>query len=221
MNGTAEAMTSFQLPWSALSMGQLEAEMSYLNEPKFRARQIYRSLHANNLTVWEHATDLPSKLRSKLALRRDLRSLTIAEARTSRLDGSTKLLMQATDGGLIEGVLMKSATGASARITACVSSQIGCPAACTFCASGINGFTRNLTTTEITDQVAVLANYAQDGKRIDNLVFMGMGEPFLNYARVMEANVRLRDPAKAGIGSRRITVSTVGIVPGILRFAED
>ncbi len=151
-----------------------------------------------------------------------LRSLEVVADRISKSDGTNKILFRAADGGLVESVLMSGGPRSSPRFTVCVSCQIGCPAGCSFCASGIAGFGRNLTTAEIADQVELFAGRLRaQGKRLDNVVYMGMGEPFLNYNRVM-ASIRLitRDGG-LGLGTRRVTVSTVGIVPGIRRFARE
>jgi 23S rRNA (adenine2503-C2)-methyltransferase len=209
-------------PWSARSIEDLTAELSKLGQPRYRAKQFHDALHADHLVEWSAATTMPQLLRLELASRRPLRSLSVASERVSRLDGTSKLLFVTRDGGLVESVLMFSSSKPDSRTTVCISSQIGCPAACTFCASGLGGFARNLTVAEIVDQVSFLATRARaEHRRIDNIVFMGMGEPFLNYGRVMAAISHLRNPEGLGVGARRITVSTVGIVPGIDRFADD
>jgi 23S rRNA (adenine2503-C2)-methyltransferase len=131
-------------------------------------------------------------------------------------------LFALADGTTVETVLIPSSrTGEPQRYTVCVSSQVGCPAGCTFCATGLSGFGRNLTGYEISDQVMYFAHALRpEGRRVTNVVFMGMGEPFLNTPSVRDAVHRLTDPAGFGLGQRHITVSTVGIVPQIRKFAE-
>jgi 23S rRNA (adenine2503-C2)-methyltransferase len=145
-------------------------------------------------------------------------------------DGAEKALLRLHDGMTVETVLIpgKNAGGAS-RSTVCVSSQVGCPAGCTFCATGLSGFARNLTAAEIVDQVMYFvrrlsckssSGESRGASRLTNVVFMGMGEPFLNTAAVRAAARRLIDPHGLNLGERRLTISTVGIVPQIRRFAE-
>lgn len=135
-----------------------------------------------------------------------------------------KLLYELSDGARIETVLIPDLREGRERMTVCVSSQVGCALACKFCATGYMGFSRNLTIGEITDQVlgAMQMAKARYGKRISNVVFMGMGEPMLNLERVMEAiEILAHDRYQFKIGERHITVSTVGIVPGIERLTES
>jgi 23S rRNA (adenine2503-C2)-methyltransferase len=188
--------------------------------PAYRARQLYRAIHAGCVWEWQEASELSLDLKAKLAAVLPLRSLCVDRDLTSAYDGTRKVLFRTVEGGHVESVLMHS-DAKSSRHTVCVSSQIGCPAACAFCASGLS-FTRNLTTAEIIDQVEFFAGaLRRAGRRLDNLVYMGMGEPFLNYQRVMESISQVRDPEGVGLGARRITVSTVGIVPAIQRFATE
>ncbi len=146
-----------------------------------------------------------------------LRSTTVVH-RTPSLDGTTKLLVGLPDGERVEAVLMPLARSWSG----CVSSQVGCGAACAFCASGLEGLRRSLEPFEIVEQVLHLADEARSrGQKLTNLVFMGMGEPMHAYDRVVGAIRRLTDPRLLGFGPSRITVSTVGVVPGILRLAQE
>jgi len=152
-----------------------------------------------------------------------LRTLDVSVDLTSKRDGTNKVLFALSGEGHIEAVLMNSPQGGQrTRHTVCVSSQIGCPAACSFCATGLGGFSRNLASAEIVDQVEFFAGQlATRGERVHNVVFMGMGEPLLNYIRVMSSIEMLQSPGGLNLGARRITVSTVGIVPGIRRFAKE
>lgn len=189
--------------------------------PRYRGRQIHEALSRG--TVWNISdlTSLPLGLRTDIA--GEIRTRTV-EARahlTSKLDASEKVLFGLHDGANVETVLIRSRSEGRDRETVCVSSQVGCPAACTFCATGLGGFSRNLTASEIVDQVVYFAHRLRtEGRNVTNVVFMGMGEPFLNPLSARSAVERLTDPAGLGLGDRKITVSTVGIVPQIRKFAE-
>jgi 23S rRNA (adenine2503-C2)-methyltransferase len=189
--------------------------------PRYRGRQIHEALSRG--TVWDIAdlTSLPGQLRGDLVRETRTRTLETRVHLTSKLDGSEKVLFGLRDGASIETVLIRSRGEGRDRETVCVSSQVGCPAACTFCATGLGGFTRNLTASEIVDQVMYFAHRLRsEGRHVTNVVFMGMGEPFLNPLAVRGTVERLTDPAGLGLGDRKITVSTVGIVPQIGKFAE-
>jgi 23S rRNA (adenine2503-C2)-methyltransferase len=164
---------------------------------------------------------LPSGLRAELDA--EFRFDTLVETDLQLADGglTEKGLHRLSDGALIESVLMHypARTGRRERHTVCISSQAGCAVGCPFCATGELGFTRDLETAEIVDQVRAAARrLAADGKRLTNIVFMGMGEPLLNLDRVLEAVTALSDPRRFGLGARHITVSTSGVVPGIRRL---
>lgn len=208
----------------ALSDLDLSAAESFALErglPRYRGRQIFDALSRG--TVWDLAdlSSLPRQLRTEIARETPTRTLEARFHLTSKLDASEKVLFGLRDGASIETVLIRSRGEGRDRETVCVSSQVGCPAACTFCATGLGGFTRNLTASEIVDQVAYFAHRLRPtGQRVTNVVFMGMGEPLLNPLAVRSAIERLTDSAGIGLGDRRITVSTVGIVPQIRKFAE-
>lgn len=160
---------------------------------------------------------LGDRVRAVVAAGLALRALPVVE-RAGSLDGTTKLLLGLRDGERVEAVLMPLARAYSG----CVSSQVGCAAACAFCASGLEGLRRSLEPWEIVEQVLALDDEARArGRRLTNLVFMGMGEPLHAYERVVEAIRRLTDRRLVGFGPSRITVSTVGVVPGILRLARE
>jgi 23S rRNA (adenine2503-C2)-methyltransferase len=161
-------------------------------------------------------TNLPKSLRQRLAEETTLGTLDIAAEQSSK-DGTTKRLYRLDDGQLIESVLMPYH---DQRRTACISSQAGCALGCVFCATGQMGFARHLSATEIFEQALRFARELHDqGERLSNVVLMGMGEPFHNYDAVLETIHRLMDDL--GIGARHITVSTVGMVPQIRRFADE
>jgi 23S rRNA (adenine2503-C2)-methyltransferase len=181
-------------------------------EPGYRARQVWRALHLGRAP--EEMTDLPRRLRERLAAELQP-ALTPAATSVSAEGDTTKWLWSLADGARVETVLM---TYPSGRVTVCVSTQAGCAMACSFCATGQAGFERQLTTGEIVEQV-IRAGRATPAGRVNNVVFMGMGEPLANYGPLWAAIERLH--ADVGISARHLTVSTVGIVPGIRRLATE
>jgi 23S rRNA (adenine2503-C2)-methyltransferase len=182
--------------------------------PAYRAVQILRRLWVAPVAEWKDATELPATLRA--ALHRDF-PLQRLVADTERLstDGTRKFLWRLADGEAIESVLIPSGT----RRTLCISSQAGCALGCTFCATGRMGFRRNLTVFEIAGQVREIV-LRHPAEKPTNIVFMGMGEPLLNWPAVDQTLTILNSPDGLGIGARHITVSTVGILPGMAEFAR-
>jgi 23S rRNA (adenine2503-C2)-methyltransferase len=177
-------------------------------QPAYRARQVW-SWAARGASGYDEMTDLPAALRASLAQAVPFSSLSVVDEAVSR-DGTVKTLFHTADGRPVEAVLMRYRDG---RRSICVSSQSGCPLTCTFCATGQMKFGRNLTESEILDQVL----HFRRMEPVDHLVFMGMGEPLLNVDNVLAAARRLPD---VGITHRRTTVSTVGWLPGIERVTE-
>lgn len=212
-----------------LTLPELTALLASWGEPAFRARQIYRHLYINVAGAVSDMTDLPKSLRERVERDTDLCTL----KKTGMLcgdDGLTrKALFQLPDGAPVESVLMVYPD----RATVCVSSQSGCPMACSFCATGKLGFLHDLTSGQIIEQVMWAARElrviraekkplaGELPKALGNIVFMGMGEPFNNYNHWWTAVERLHDPAGFNMGARSFTVSTVGLVPGILKLAEE
>ncbi len=188
------------------------------DEPAYRARQVWHGLYQRFYQSAEEFTDLPLALRRRLAERFRFPPLIPLASQTSR-DGQTiKTLFQLEDGQAIEAVLMRY----ERRHTLCISTQVGCAMGCVFCATGQMGFRRHLTAGEIIAQVMYYARkLADEGKRVTNIVIMGMGEPFHNYENTMKAIDRLNDPQGYNFGERRITISTVGLVPMIRRFTAE
>jgi 23S rRNA (adenine2503-C2)-methyltransferase len=183
-------------------------------EPRYRVDQVWQGLHAHGTDPGEWTT-LPRPLRERLT---DLLppALRLAAESVSDDGDTVKWLWTLADGRQVETVLMRYPD----RATVCVSSQAGCAMACGFCATGQAGFDRHLTTGEIVEQVVrARARASADGQRLSNVVFMGMGEPFANYDRTWEAVERIHDDL--GLGARHLTLSTVGIVPGIRRLAQE
>ncbi len=191
-----------------------------LELPPYRLGQIYRAATKELQADLQSITVLPLKLRSALAERLKLSSVQPLHVATSGDAQTTKFLFGLDGGSEIETVLMRHRGG---RTTVCISSQAGCALRCDFCATGQGGFFRNLTSLEIFDQAVAAARHARgEGRALTNIVFMGMGEPFLNYEAVMAAVGLLNDPQGFNLGARRITISTAGVVPSIERFtAED
>ncbi|HEY2888007.1 MAG TPA: 23S rRNA (adenine(2503)-C(2))-methyltransferase RlmN, partial [Candidatus Limnocylindrales bacterium] len=209
---------------SGVAPDVLAAWFAERGEPAFRARQLSDALWSGAVSAASVQT-LPSGLRSDVDAAFSLDTLGDTEIRVADGGLTEKALHRLADGALIESVLMhyparRTADGAQReRNTVCISSQAGCAVGCPFCATGELGFTRDLTTAEIVDQVRAAARrLALRGRRLTNVVFMGMGEPLLNLDQVLEAVSALSDPARFGLGARHITVSTSGVVPGIRRL---
>jgi 23S rRNA (adenine2503-C2)-methyltransferase len=177
--------------------------------PAWRADQVASWLFTRGVEDPDAWTDLPQELRDSLADRFELRSLRVQSQARSE-DGTVKAALAARDGAVLEAVLIPE----EGRSTLCVSTQVGCPLACSFCATGTLGLTRNLTTAEIVDQVSRMRELVPE-RRITNVVFMGMGEPLLNLGAVVEAVRTLLHPRGFGLAPRRVTVSTAGVVPRI------
>ncbi len=198
----------------AIAQTTLERWAAVRGIPAYRARQVHRRLWQDPVRNWADATELPLELRAELDRVFPLPSL-VADTVQQSLDGTRKYLWRLADGEAIETVLIPS----GARRTLCISSQAGCALGCSFCATGQMGFRRNLSPFEIAGQVreVVLENPAQ---KPTNIVFMGMGEPLLNWPAVDTTLSILNNPAGFGIGARHITVSTVGILPGMKEFAQ-
>ena len=186
---------------------------------RYRLAQIYRAAAKELVPAFDAITVLPVDLREKLSAALRLSSLNVVHEATSADGQTTKLLYALADGKEVEAVLMRHRGG---RTTACISSQAGCALRCDFCATGQGGFMRNLTALEIFDQAVDVARRARaEHRNLTNIVFMGMGEPFLNCENVMSALALLNDAAGFNLGARHMTVSTAGVVPGIERFTDE
>jgi len=185
------------------------------NEPKFRLNQIADAYWRKSAVGWEELSVLPKGLIRLLAANVVWSSVEAETVQKDKKDQSEKARLKLADGEKIETVLIRHVDG---RRTVCVSSQAGCPLGCRFCATGAAGFKRNLSAEEIIDQVLFWARRIKKEK-ISNVVFMGMGEPFLNYKAVMAAVRALN--SDFGLGARRISISTIGLVPGIEKIAKE
>lgn len=182
--------------------------------PAYRADQIWNWLYKRLVFSWDGMTNLPSALRNKFAGEMDV--IPVEKSGISREEsGTTKIVVRLKDGHMIEEVLIPART----RRTVCISSQAGCARKCVFCASGKKGLLRNLSAGEIVGQVLLAA--AEWGERPGNVVYMGIGEPFDNYDEVLKSVRIINDGEGLGIGARKITISTCGIVPGIQRLAAE
>jgi 23S rRNA (adenine2503-C2)-methyltransferase len=187
-------------------------------EPAYRLQQAQKLIFGDLIDDWKQASNLPLALREKLNLECPLQIQ--AKVLAARDKKSFKALITLNDGAKIETVLMRHKEG---RETICLSSQVGCPLGCSFCATGASGFTRNLSKNEIVEQALFWARYLKHNfkSKITNVVFMGMGEPFLNYDQVMSAIRVLNEPDGLHLGARHISISTAGLVDGIKRLAKE
>lgn len=201
-----------------LSKEEIAQWLESHGEKAFRARQVHEWLWQKGARSFDAMSNLSKPLREKLKEEFEFNSLAV-DFRQESKDTTIKLRFKTHDGHLVEGVLIP----ADDRLTACVSSQVGCSLTCSFCATGKMGRKRNLHFDEIFDQVLLLNEEAEKkfGKRITNIVFMGMGEPLLNYAQVTQAMERITAPDGFAMSPRRITVSTAGISKMIRKLGED
>lgn len=189
-------------------------------EPKYRFAQVNKALWVDFVSQWSEASSLPKALREKLENECPL-EITAEIDKNKSHNKSVKALITLFDGEAIETVLIRQK---DQRDTVCVSSQVGCPLACEFCATGNFGFRRNLKSEEIVEQVLFWSRYLKaenKGAKVDNIVFMGMGEPFLNYNEFIKAAKFLNNSETFNIGARRLSVSTAGITEGIKRLAGE
>ena len=200
-----------------LTLEELRKELESLGEPAYRAYQVWEWVWKHLATDFAKMTNLPATLRDRLSERFFLDPFSVL-ARESDEEGTEKVLLGLADGTSIEAVLIREED----RRTVCISTQVGCPVGCTFCATGQMGFVRNLSAGEIAGQVLHFARSLKEkGERVTHMVVMGMGEPLLNYEATLKALLNLNDARGFGLGARRITISTVGVVPGILRLAQE
>ena len=200
-----------------MSREELEILAESCGQPKYRGRQIYHWLYARRERDFTALTDLGKEFREHLSMRCRIAYPEIQREFRSG-DGSVRYLLGLDDGKSIETVFMPD----EKRVTLCLSSQVGCAVACRFCFTALLGLERNLTAAEIVGQVLALVDRQGSPRKARlNIVFMGMGEPLLNLAEVMKAVRILTDPDGFGITLRRVTISTVGIVPGILELGRD
>jgi 23S rRNA (adenine2503-C2)-methyltransferase len=201
-----------------LTLEDLRQEMLQRNEPGFRAKQVYEWIWKKSVRSFDQMVNIPKETRSWLTDNYSLQCVETAELQIS-VDRTIKSSFSLHDGNLIEGVLIPTRE----RMTACVSSQVGCSLTCSFCATGYMDRKRNLEAFEIYDQVVLIRDQAQEkyGIPLTNIVYMGMGEPLLNYANVLKSVEMITSPDGLGMASRRITVSTAGIAKMIKKLGDD
>ncbi|HTQ64135.1 MAG TPA: 23S rRNA (adenine(2503)-C(2))-methyltransferase RlmN [Puia sp.] len=201
-----------------LSLPELEEYFNHLGEKKFRAKQVYEWLWQKHAHSFEEMTNLSKELRTQLAETFSLPALKI-DATQYSADGTIKSRFKTFDNHFVEGVLIPT----DERKTACVSSQIGCSLSCKFCATGYMERERNLDFDEIYDEVVLINQQSERvyEKKLSNIVFMGMGEPLLNYKNVLRAIEKISSPDGLGMSPRRITVSTAGVAKMIRQLGDD
>ena len=207
------------------SLSELEEWLRSLGEPEFRARQIYEWIYRELVFDLAGMHNLPKSLRDRLASLAAVTPISLVTLAETDEDHTGKALFRLPDGSTVESVLMRYPATASSRgrNTVCLSSQVGCAIGCAFCATGQSGVVRNLTSGEIVGQALYFARLLRDHQQgsVTNLVFMGQGEPLANFESVWKAIETLNSPYGFGLGARHITISTVGLVPGIRRLAES
>ncbi|MCL1875117.1 MAG: 23S rRNA (adenine(2503)-C(2))-methyltransferase RlmN [Synergistaceae bacterium] len=206
MNVIHDALSLSYEGWNKLLIGELEL-------PRFRADQICQWIYQKKVFDYAEMTNLSKELREKLRELFTIIPPMIIKEQVSR-DGTQKFLLQLTDGEKIESVLIHHGN----HSTACISSQVGCQLGCSFCATGITGFSRSLSVSEIVGQFLVMEK--RFGKDINNVVFMGMGEPFCNTDNVFSGILALNNPKMRNLGARHISISTSGVVPGIIDLSN-
>lgn len=198
-----------------MELSELTEFMEQLGEKPFRAKQVYQWMHVKLARSFEEMTNISISLREKLEDNSVYTSLKPVQVLESGIDGTRKYLFALNDQNVIESVLMKYKHGNSV----CISSQVGCRMGCRFCASTLDGLTRNLTASEMLDQIYMIQKTT--GERVSNVVVMGSGEPFDNYENLVRFIRLLSDENGLNISQRNITVSTCGIVPGIRQFSKE
>ena len=198
----------------SFTFDELKQEMISLGEKPFRAEQIFKWVHQENVTSFDDMTNLSKEFREKLKEKYTINNFNIIRKLESK-DGTKKFLFDVLDGNAIESVLMQYKYGYSI----CVSSQVGCRMGCKFCASTGIPFSRSLEAGEIVEQI--LAVQREENVRISNIVFMGIGEPLDNYDNVIKAINIINHPKGLNIGTRHISISTSGVVPNIYRLANE
>jgi 23S rRNA (adenine2503-C2)-methyltransferase len=206
----------------SLLLNELKEELHKLGESSYRAAQIADWLYEKRVKAFDEMTDLSRILRAQLANQFAFNKINIVRVFGSH-DTTRKFLFRFSDGNLIESVLIPASPALygvrSDRRTICISTQVGCAYGCKFCASGLEGFSRNLRPNEIIDQIIAIESATRE--KIDNIVFMGMGEPLANFSNVMRAIRIINAPWALGIGARHITISTSGLAPEIKKLADE
>lgn len=199
----------------SMNLTELQFFMEEIGEKKFRAKQIFEWIHVKLVTSFDDMSNISKSLKEKLKEKCYIAVVEPVEVLTSKIDGTSKFLFRLSDGNVIESVLMKYKFGNSV----CISTQVGCRMGCRFCASTIGGLERNLTTSEMLDEVYRIQYLS--GERISNIVLMGTGEPMDNYDNVIKFVKLINDENGLHISQRNITISSCGIVENIQRLADE
>lgn len=202
----------------SLSFEELKSRFEEMGEKSFRAKQVYEWLWKKSIHDFDGMTNLSLELRNKLKDQFVIYNITLSDRQVSA-DRTIKCAFSLHDGKVVEGVLIPT----NSRMTACISSQVGCSLTCAFCATGKLKRMRNLEASEIYDQVVTLKNEAENtyGIPLSNIVYMGMGEPLLNYRSTLESVSKITSPEGLGMSPQRITVSTAGIAKMIMKLGDD
>lgn len=208
-------MTDKKINLKGKTLEELQEFFELINEDKYRATQVFQWLYQKRVDHFDEMSNLSKQLRNQLKQIATIESLELVEIQTSSKTGTEKFLFKCVDGSLIESVLIPDQD----RLTLCLSTQVGCPLDCQFCATGQMGFKRNLTVFEIIDQFIQTSKHSK--KTITNIVYMGMGEPFLNYENTLKSLSILSSDLAFDISAKKITVSTVGIPDKIIDFAHQ
>lgn len=208
-------MNQLSLDIKSMTVKELQGIMEELQDKPFRGSQLYQWLHSKRVWQYEDMTNLSRELRGKLQEKYPLNPLEQVEIQTSKIDGTQKYLFRLRDGNVIESVLMKYKHGNSV----CISSQVGCRMGCRFCASTLDGLTRNLLPSEMLEQIYRIQEVS--GERVSNVVIMGTGEPLDNYDYVVRFLHMVSDEKGLNISQRNITMSTCGLVEAIRRLADE
>src|SRR4030042_3115115 len=204
-----------QVNLKGLSRQELQDFVLSIGEKSFRAGQVWSWMYQKGAASFDEMTNISKDLRAEFKQLATISSLEEAGRRTSAVSQTVKFVWKLEDGRNIESVYIPEQD----RRTVCISTQVGCAMGCVFCATGAMGFIRNLQVHEILDQIICITRII--GIKPTNIVAMGMGEPFLNYENVMKALDIINDPEGIAIGHRKITISTAGIVPGIMRYKKE
>lgn len=202
-----------------LDLHEAEELFTALGEKKYRGRQLFNWLYEKNVRSFSEMTNFSKALRETLDGSFAISAVSPEDRLVSKVDGTEKFLFRTDDGNYIESVLIKADEGGEGRLTVCVSSQVGCPMGCIFCETAKIGFKRNLETAEILDQLSQVRRIS--GLRNNNVVFMGMGEPMLNYENVVKAADIMNYSFGMHLSVRKITISTCGITSAIERFIDE
>ena len=214
--GNIEQESQPQRGFFDLTKDEVVAWIALLGEPKYRADQVLRWVYQEGAVTYEQMGNLPLGLRARMAAEMPLYTSTVLRSQESA-DGTIKRLLQWPDGATSECVLIPDED----RRTACISTQVGCPVGCVFCASGVGGLQRQLSAGQIVEQAMRVRELCTDGPRLSNIVFMGLGEPLANYAATVQAIRTINAEWGMGIGARKITVSTVGLPTQMRRLADE